>query len=522
MAVVTMLLESGVIDMSGVVSSILNTYAQALQTYEQQVTGDPEALAGAAEQQQDEAKSLGEVGSSLDQQAGGLKSSWTGNAADAFAAAEGALTQQLQQAAQQLTQEAQRLSSASTALEEAKSQVDNVVAQFQQKSQTLINEAHQCPLNGVQAYVQAANELGQSAIEAAKKAAEELAEQLAQLFGLPKPQEEESEKPKAPNATNGEQKGLLASLLSNPTVQKIYKAITGKDLEPEDATSFGKLGKLASQQEEWEKEDKGETGASTLKQNLAKSTTLKLGETGVNTLSDGSTTTNLDANTTLTTGPKVTDQGELAVEGGQLKGTGDLRANVVDLQYNNGANHLDVNSGADLKGSIGANSDGVTLSGDARVNVVDVNGSTQQSLGGVVNNTVSGDAYLGADAQGKVSATLDHGVIAQGSAFAGVQGTVQDSVSAGGFTLNGSLTGQAGAGAAGDAHMTYDNGHFSVGLNGSAALGLGGGAGVNLDVDVPKVEGEIGSAATWVGNTVSSAASSLGQTMMNNPYYLGM
>jgi uncharacterized protein YukE len=87
--------SSGVVDMSGAISSILKSYQDVLTSYQTMLTGDPDAIAAAGTKLTDQASSLSSVSSDVTQRAGTLAASWQGTAATAFHTAAGQLTTQV-------------------------------------------------------------------------------------------------------------------------------------------------------------------------------------------------------------------------------------------------------------------------------------------------------------------------------------------------------------------------------------------------------------------------------------------
>lgn len=61
---------------------------------------------------------------------------------------------------------------------------------------------------------------------------------------------------------------------------------------------------------------------------------------------------------------------------------------------------------------------------------------------------------------------------------------------------------------------TYDHGHLKLGVGATVIDGIGAKGSINLDIDVPKVGGEIADGARWLYDGASSAATSLGESYL--------
>lgn len=530
--------SSGVVDMSGVIGSILKSYQDVLTSYQTMVTGDPDSIQAAGTKLGDQATSLASVSTDVGQRATTLASSWTGTASDAYRSVTGQLTQQLDGAGSTLQQEAQRLSAAASLLLAGKSQMDSVISRFQSAAQTLIAESKTAAVGSVGAFVQAAQQLGNSATGAAKTLTDQVGEALAGLFGLAGAATGSPNDKHAGQIVNSQKKALTTALAKQPWFRQWYKSTYGTDPDPDhlrlgtlswfdqnsvldgrrrpssSPSAFGNtgwyslsgdglssagtppkantpFGSLASPPDD----------ASTAGK-LLHNTNVTLGSTGTQSLYDGSIvddkangTTDLGGlgtahgNAEFDAGLKVTDNGTLSVQGGQLQAGGDLKATVAD---------------ANAAGSYTA---------------------------GPVTAQANGDAMFGADASGHLTAGLT-GVAAHANAFAGAQvtGTAGADVAGIGVGATGSL--QAGIGAQLDAQAAYTNGHILLNAKAGVALGVGGGVGANIDVDVPKMVNSaeqyggaavnaVESVAGSVGYAANQAATALGNSMINAGPYAG-
>ena len=141
--------------------------------------------------------------------------------------------------------------------------------------------------------------------------------------------------------------------------------------------------------------------------------------------------------------------------------------------------------GADGSAEAVLNGEGLTINADGTLTVVGAEGEVGAEYG-YAEGTLSGEAFLGANAEGGVTADKT-GLHAGGEAFAGgkVSGTVEGDVGGvgGGFTAEG----WAGAGAALDADLGFDDGKLTVGGSGGLAWGLGGKLGGEVTLDFPEM-----------------------------------
>src|ERR1700743_1317762 len=227
----------GVVDMSGVVSSILQSYQKVLTQYQTMVTGDPDTIDRTGTNLADQATKLNAVSSDLTQRSSTVAATWQGSASTAYQQASGKVSTQVTEAGTALTQESQRLSAAASLLRAGKSQMDSIIQQFQQASQTLISQSRTASASAVNQFIQAAQQLGNSAVNAGKTLTDQVGETLAGLFGL-------SNQPSS--SGEGDVKNRQSSLLKNALAQqawfqKWYKSVYGKNPDPKNL----KLGALS-------------------------------------------------------------------------------------------------------------------------------------------------------------------------------------------------------------------------------------------------------------------------------------
>jgi uncharacterized protein YukE len=530
----------GVVDMSGVVSSMLQSYQQVLTQYQTMVTGDPDTIEKTGTNLADQSAKLTTVSGDLTQRSTTVAGTWQGSASTAYQQASGQVSTQVQNTGTTLSQEAQRLSAAASLLRAGKSQMDSIVQQFQQAAQTLITEARTAAANAVNQFVQAAQQLGNSAVNAAKTLAQQVGETLAGLFGLTNQPNALSNDKDPAEFTNRQSSVLKNALAQQPWFQQWYKSVYGVKPDPKNLR-LGALswfdqnnpnnvlnGRKRPQSSPsyfansgwWSVTSNGinsagaplkadtpfgtaagpDKNASTFAQ-VAHNTNVTLGTTGTQNLYDGSLvddktsgTADLGVGTAqgkaeFDLGPRVTDQLTASVQGQQFRGSADLKGTLVD-----------------------ANATGVLSSGP-----FEAKGTT--------------DAFVGGDLSGSLQAGVN-GVGLHANAFAGAQVSGNVSADVGGVGAGAGVTLQAGVGAQLDGQATYANGHVVVNAKVGAALGLGGTVNANLDIDVPKVWSNVQqyggaavsaveNAAGAVGYAANQAATALGNSMLNNPTFLG-
>ncbi|HKN99814.1 MAG TPA: WXG100 family type VII secretion target [Pseudonocardiaceae bacterium] len=528
----------GVVDMSGVVSSILQSYQQVLTQYQTMVTGDPDTVERTGTNLRDQASRLNAVSGDLTQRASTVAGTWQGSAATAYQQASGQVATQVQDAGSTLSQEAQRLSAAASLLRAGKSQMDSVVQRFQQAAQQLIAESRTAAAGAAGQFVQAARQLGESAVNAAKTLTEQVGETLAGLFGLAG-QPTGAPGDKHPGEfTNSQGSAVKQALANQPWFQQWYRSVYGRNPDPKNL-KLGALSWLDNNPNSvldgrkrprsspsvfgnsgwWSVTSDGlrsagtppkantpfgtaagpGSDASTLAQ-AVHNTNVTLGTTGTQKLFDGSLvddkasgTADLGVGTAqgsaeFDVGPRVTDNLTGSVQSWQLRGTADLKGTLVDANAN---------------GTLAA---------------------------GPLEAKGSGDAFVGGDVAGSVQAGL-HGVALHANAFAGAQATGNVSADVGGVGAGAGVTLQAGVGAQLDGQAMYSNGHVLVNAKAGAALGLGGAVSANIDVDVPKVWSNVQQyggaavnavekAAGAVGDAATQAATALGNAMSTNPMFL--
>jgi uncharacterized protein YukE len=516
--------DSGVVDMSGVISTILKSYQDVVTGYQTMVTGDPDGISAVATKHEDQATALASASSDLGQQANMLAASWEGSAYNAYRSATGQLTGQVDGIGAALRQESQRLSAAAGLLKAGKSQMDSIVAQFQQAAQVLINESRTASAGAVGAFVRAAQQLGNSAVSAAKGVTDQVGEALGGLFGIGGETgtagegaegAEGAEEKHAGSTDVDEKKAARRALASQPWFRDWYRSTYGKDPDPEHL----RLGPLS-----WFDNDDvldgrrrpksspsvfGNTGWYSLTGDGAQSagaplkantpfgtladppedastaakvwhdTNVTLGTTGNQTLYDGSLIDDKASGTTdlggfgtahgtaeFDAGPRATDNGSLSIHGGQFQASGDLKATLAD-----------------------ANASGTYTAGP-------------------LSAQANGDAMVGADLSGHAGIGVN-GVSAHVNAFAGAEVTGHASADVAGVGVGATGSLQAGIGAQFDGQATWANGHIVVNAKAGAALGVGASVGANIDIDVPKLVNTAQQYGTSMVNAVGDAAGSV-------------
>jgi WXG100 family type VII secretion target len=176
---------SGTVDLSGVVGSILRSYQAVLTEYQRMVTGDPGSLTTAARRYTEHATQVGEVGQELTQRAAGLGATWQGNAYDAFHRATGRHTGELDSLGTVLRKQSESLHGAANALTSARSYMDTLVQWFEQNARMLVQQAANAAAGAVGAFLNAARQLGESAVAAGRTSVQRLGEALSALFASP-------------------------------------------------------------------------------------------------------------------------------------------------------------------------------------------------------------------------------------------------------------------------------------------------------------------------------------------------
>jgi uncharacterized protein YukE len=470
-----------VTDISGVVASVLTSYLSVLDECANQVTGDPVALQRQAQRQADEASKLATVSSDLAGCAGKTDASWQGAAQRAFASAAAVLTRDIEDVVQQLKTEAQRSSMTANAIQTTMSAMDTVRGEFLQYAKVLCDEARNAAAGSEQAFLNAAQQLGDSAVKSATALRQRLADALTQLYGLKpetaEPAEKEEEGP-------GKVKVDLTQLKKG-SLSWIGDEILDGRKRPRSAPSWfsnsgwykltenGFAGTRAPKKDETPFGDAELPEHATTGQKIWHSTDITLLK-GEGVLGDESWGTKLGDNVDEAhayLGPRATWDAAALVHGGEFRLDGKVQGTLADI------------------GASGALTDGVA--------------------------TAKGDvgAYVGGQLAGHLDGS-SHGVAAHLDAFAGakISGSAGVDVAGIGVGAKGEL--EAGIGAQFDGQATMDNWHVKVNFKVGAALGVGASLGANIDVDLPKVwetTSHYGhDAYESVSNTASQAARAIG------------
>jgi uncharacterized protein YukE len=181
--------DSGIVDCSGAVSSILAGYRRVLVEYQQMVTGDPDALTAAAQRRSGQATAVTGQSHDLVDAATKLHTDWDGDAYSAYATASGKVGTELGTIGTKLDAQAMLLTGAATALRTAKATVDAVLAKFDQYAASLTSQSRMSASGSVNAFFAAAKQAGETAVSEAKSAADQLNSVLGQLA----PKEPETE-----------------------------------------------------------------------------------------------------------------------------------------------------------------------------------------------------------------------------------------------------------------------------------------------------------------------------------------
>lgn len=218
-------------------------------------------------------------------------------------------------------------------------------------------------------------------------------------------------------------------------------------------------------------------------------------------------------------GPHVTGNLELGRTAGNYGLTGKFDASLLDAQGTGFLTDGQTDLRTDAKLKVGA--DGKLVIGGKDGFAADLNAGAKASIAvsrtdhlGALDVTskteASADAGLHANL-GKDEQTGEYGAHASLGATAGV--TQTESASIGGVKLSVSGGVTTGAGGEGGISGGYDNGHLKFSLDAGATLGEGLKGGVAVDIDVPKVAGEISDGATYVWHGAQQAAAGVGDAV---------
>ncbi|HJP77886.1 MAG TPA: WXG100 family type VII secretion target [Pseudonocardiaceae bacterium] len=544
----SVLADSGTVDLSGVVGSILRNYQNVLQNCLQVVTGDPAALTQAASSASDQANNLSCVAGTVQQQAQSLSAQWEGNAFDAFSTSTGNFATELDAVHDTLVQESQRLTGAATALTNAKSAMDSVLSQFTSAANQLLSESSAASPAAVNAFINAAEQLGQSAVRAATSIIEQLGSALAGIFGLATESsseakeggekgEEGGEEKKKFGASESDQKKAMQKWLANqPWFKDWYKSTYGKNPDPEHL-KFGALnwfdqddvidGRRRPKSAPWSTFGNSDWYKVTTKGLLPTSAPLKA-DTPFGSLADppedASTAQKLLHDSNMT----IVSSGDHDVYNGADNGMGyeAKDSGKVDLgSYGTLAGKSDFDAGLHVTDNASLNVHGGQLqaTADLKGTLLDANASGTYK-DGILGADGKVDGFVGGDLSGHLTGGVN-GVELHVNGFAGAQvsGSASADVGGLGVGVNGSL--QAGVGAQLDGQATWNNGDVKVNFKAGAALGLGASVGGNVEVNLPKMWDNVQQYGSSVANSVSSAASSaadaIGRAASNAPNYWG-
>ena len=203
------------------------------------------------------------------------------------------------------------------------------------------------------------------------------------------------------------------------------------------------------------------------------------------------------------------------------KGGNDANGNgQVDPGEWNGRVGMDVLR-AEGEASARINAGSIDATAKGQVTLIGINGEIEGKYGSEMNNIggrAEGQAYIGAEAEATVSASVSrNGILANGKVGAFVGGKAQGSVAAtatiGGVQTTGKVTGEVsyGLGAEASGYMKFDWTNMSFKIGGRASLTVGVGAGVGGEVEVsfkPAVDWVVknGGAILDKGASIASAA----------------
>lgn len=165
-------------------------------------------------------------------------------------------------------------------------------------------------------------------------------------------------------------------------------------------------------------------------------------------------------------------------------------------------NVLSASAGA----SASVGSDGLQAQANAGAYAAQASGSVSAEYG-VASVNASGEAMVGAEAEGEVSVGPD-GVHAGGEVFAGARAEGSAGVEAGGVGVG--VTGEAWAGVGASADVDFgmnDDGSFTIGGELGAGLGIGGKIGGEITID----PGEVVDTVSDVGEGIADGVEDVGE-----------
>ncbi len=455
----TALATSGTVDCSGLVSSILQRFRAVGARIAEDVEGDPGTVRAASQAQQQQSQQLSRLSQQARQRSTSLASSWEGGAYEAYAAKMGRTCDQLDDTSKKLATQSQKLAQAAAALDAATRAMTAVLADFDGKAQQMIALARTAAPGAVNAFVSAANGLGQSLVDVGEKVREELSRALDVLAG---------NDPTKPDDGKDDPKIELAKSDSKYGIDKFLGTDDLDELMGKKADPSSTLGKVVDK---------------------TKGTVWKWDNDGQPLWNWG-------------TGDTTSVRTDLP--GGGAAGAG-------------GSYFLGPQVTADAKAGWEGNQ--ASVDAGAKVTLADVKGNAYATIGpGTVQ--ANGEAYVGAAADVNAKLGLDGGSLHAG-AFAGgkIEGSVAGDVGGIGAGVNGSL--RYGVGADVDAKATWNDGDIQLGFKAGAALGVGGSVGGNVEINLPKMwesyeqfdpvgAQTLRDGATWVGNTATEASHAIG------------
>ncbi|WP_405103215.1 WXG100 family type VII secretion target [Micromonospora sp. NBC_01412] len=168
-------------DLSGVLSWLLDRYATVLAEYRRQITGDPAGLRATAQSYLAIADRTAGVSGELVRRHSGLAVHWYGSAYDAFGSASGRVTGGLDGIEARLRRHAAAMERAAGGLEAAAGTGDVIIARFRANAQLLVAAARAVPISQIPALLGQARSIGEQAVTAMRGVYDRLGEVLAQV-----------------------------------------------------------------------------------------------------------------------------------------------------------------------------------------------------------------------------------------------------------------------------------------------------------------------------------------------------
>lgn len=159
------MLADSTVDLSGVLGTLRDRYAEVLSAHRRAATGDPVALRAAGRTHHAQADRIDGAATDLADRT--LSDDWTGPAATAYRQWAGTLGRDLAGCSTVLRRQSDVLSGAADALESAASDIDRLRGEFDRQFASLVASAGSVPVDQVGAVLTSARSLGDAYLTAA-------------------------------------------------------------------------------------------------------------------------------------------------------------------------------------------------------------------------------------------------------------------------------------------------------------------------------------------------------------------